>query len=158
TPFVINVAFDAGQVLQPWYRLASFDSILGLVLVSAIAFSVWLVRRDQSRKAMVAASRQTHEIIEGMSAQVALLDGNGTVLEVNRAFLDSAGLGRADVIGRRIWDTFWYAYSADSQKRVRAAFERAASGELARSDLAVRVGRSAFATIDTTFQPIEESS
>jgi PAS domain S-box-containing protein len=156
TPYVINVAFDANDVLLPWYRLAGLYAMLGFVLVCAIATSVWLVRQDQARKATLAAGRQVHEIIEGMSAQVALLERDGTVIEVNRALLNSAGLTRADVIGRRLWDTFWYAYSADSQRRVRSAIERAASGEPARSDLTLRVGKSAFATVDTTFQPIDE--
>jgi PAS domain S-box-containing protein len=156
TPYVINVAFDANDVLLPWYRLAGLYALLGLVLVGAVATSVWLVRRDQARKATMVASRQVHEIIEGMSAQVALLEPDGTVIEVNRALLRSAGLARSEIIGRRLWDTFWYAYSADSQRRVRAAVERAASGEPARGDLTVRVGKAAFATVDTTFQPIDE--
>ena len=158
TPYVIDVAFDANQLLTPWYRVASLYGVLGIVLLAAILVSVWLVLKDQRRTAVLTASRQRQAIIDGMSAQIALLDTDGSIIEANRALLESAGLGPIDVVGRPLWETFWYSYSTESQRRVRSAIARAASGESARADFTVRVGQSVFATIDVAFQAIEDTT
>jgi PAS domain S-box-containing protein len=158
TPYVINVAFDAEQVLAPWYRLVALYGLLGIVLLAAVAVSVRFVRKDQTRTALLTASRQRQAIIDGMSARIALLDADGRIIEANRALLESAGLGRIDVVGRRLWETFWFSHSADSQRRVRSAIARAATGESTRADFTVRVGQSVFAAMDTTFQPVEDTT
>jgi PAS domain S-box-containing protein len=158
TPYVINVAFDASQVLSPWYRLAVLYGVLGFALLSAIALSIWAVRQDQLRRVKMMTAQQVQDIIEGMSTQVALVDAGGRVIEVNRAFLVSGGIARADVIGRPLWDAFWYAHSSESQKHVRFAIERATGGQITRGDFVVRTASNAFSTVDTTFQPVYESA
>jgi len=145
-------------VLVPWYRLVWLYGALGVALLAAMLVLIWLVLKDQRRAAVLAASRQRQAIIDGMSAQIALLDTEGRVIEANRALLKSAGLGRVDVVGRRLWETFWYSYSSESQKRVRSAIACAASGESARADFTVRISQSVFATIDVTFQTIEDTT
>jgi len=157
TPYVINVAFDAAQVLLPWYRLLGLYAALGVAFFAAIVFSIWLVRQDQARRVKVAAAQQVQELIEGMSTQVALLDAQGSVLEINRAFLALGALSREEIIGRPLWEATWYAHSKESQDNVRAALEKVQRGEIARSDFVVRVGNQVFATADTSFQPVQSA-
>ena len=158
TPYIVNVAFDTNQVLLPWVRLVSLYAVLGMALFTGILVMVRLVQQGESRRAELAAGRQVRDIIEGMSAQVALLETDGTIVQVNRALLDSGGIRRRDVVGRKLWETAWYSHSAASREQVRSALARAAGGEIVRGDFQIQAGTSSFAIADTTFQSIQESS
>ena len=42
---------------------------------------------------------------------VAVLDAKGTLLEVNRAALEGAGLELSDVEGKPFWECYWWSVS-----------------------------------------------
>ena len=62
---------------------------------------------------------------------VAVLDVQGTLLEVNRAALEGGGLTLADVEGKPFWQCFWWGVSTeiqdDAQGDDRAAAREASS-------------------------------
>ena len=159
TPYIVNVAFDANQVLLPWVRLASLYAVLGLALIVGVVVMVRLVHQSESRRAELGAARQFRDIIEGVATQVALLEPDGTIVEVNRALLKSGGAARHDVVGWKLWETAWHAHSDASQQQVRSALARAVTGEIVRGDFNLRTGAEggSFAIADMTFQSIRES-
>jgi PAS domain S-box-containing protein len=75
--------------------------------------------------------------LDEMYQFVALLDANGTLLEVNRAALEGAGLKLSDVEGKPFWDCFWWAVSKEIQETLKSAVRRASQGEFIRYDVEV---------------------
>lgn len=68
---------------------------------------------------------------------VAVLDATGTLLEVNRAALEGAGLTLSDVEGKPFWECFWWAVSTEIQHTLRQAIVRASAGEFVRYDVEI---------------------
>jgi PAS domain S-box-containing protein len=68
---------------------------------------------------------------------VAVLDAEGTLLEVNRAALEGGGLKLSDVEGKPFWECFWWGVSKESQQTLRQAISRASGGEFVRYDVEV---------------------
>ncbi|MBS1160858.1 MAG: domain S-box protein [Proteobacteria bacterium] len=76
-------------------------------------------------------------ILDAMYQFLGLLDVDGTVLEINRAALEGAGVCLADVLGKPFWEARWWALSEDARNRVRGMVERARNGEFVRCDIEI---------------------
>ncbi|WP_226416845.1 ATP-binding protein [Dechloromonas denitrificans] len=76
-------------------------------------------------------------ILDAMYQFLGLLDVDGTVLEINRAALEGAGICLADVIGKPFWEARWWALSEDARNRVRSMVEQARRGEFVRCDIEI---------------------
>jgi len=70
-------------------------------------------------------------LLDGTCSFVGLLAPDGTLLEVNRAALDFAGVSRSQVLGRPFWETPWWS-DANSRDRLRAAVVDARAGRFVR--------------------------
>ena len=84
-----------------------------------------------------------------------LLELDGTLIEANDAGLEFGGVDEEEVLGKRIWDTYWFQEEEDAQKWLRESMERAASGEFVRTQLQVR-GTDETRTVDFSLRPIED--
>lgn len=80
-------------------------------------------------------------LIDGAVTFLGLLAPDGSLLEVNRAALEFAGVDLAEVLGRPFWDTPWWRHDAALRDRLRAAIAAAAAGQPTAFD-ATHVGRS----------------
>ena len=98
--------------------------------------------------------------LDEMYQFVALLDAKGTLLEVNRAALEGAGLKLSDVEGKPFWECFWWAVSTETQETLRKAILRAAQGEFIRYDVEVygRAGGKETIIIDFSMIPVKDES
>ena len=76
-------------------------------------------------------------ILDSMYQFLGLLDVDGTVLEINQAALDGAGLSLADVVGKPFWQARWWAVSEEVRERVRAMIGEAGTGRFTRCDFEV---------------------
>ena len=93
----------------------------------------------------ILATDQRHEYrqklariaLDEMYQFVAVLDAQGTLLEVNRAALEGGGLTLSDVEGKPFWQCFWWGVSTEIQDTLRAAITRCARGEFIRYDVEV---------------------
>jgi PAS domain S-box-containing protein len=85
----------------------------------------------------------------------ALLDTDGTVMEVNDAALEFGGFERDDVVGNPFYDARWWTHSETVYDRVQGAIARAASGEFVRYETTVR-GANGLATIDFSIKPVRD--
>src|SRR4051794_6524016 len=91
------------------------------------------------------------------SSFMALLDGEGNVLDVNPAALIAGGLDRTEVIGLPLWTTPWWVESAaESSRMLREAIHAASEGRFARFDVDVRIegAGSANGTLDLLLRPL----
>ena len=76
-------------------------------------------------------------ILDAMYQFLGLLDVDGTVLEINQAALDGAGICLAEVAGRPFWEARWWAVSEETRQRVRGMVEQARRGEFVRCDIEI---------------------
>ena len=87
---------------------------------------------------------------------IGLLDTDGTLLEANETALEFGGIDRADVIGKKLWEAYWFQQSADTREQAREDFERAADGEFIRHELTVQ-GANGPAVIDFSLKPVTDA-
>jgi PAS domain S-box-containing protein len=85
----------------------------------------------------------------------ALLEPDGTVLEVNDAALEFGGMGRDAIVGKPFFDASWWTHSEDVRTEARSAVERAGNGEFVRYETEVR-GADGLATIDFSAKPVTD--
>ena len=154
TPFVINLSFDVGESLAPWYRRLWLEAIMVAVALALIGTTALLVARGEARRREAAAAQQGRDIIRGMASVVALIDGDGTIVEVNQALLDLVSFPPQDAIGIKLWDAPWFTPSPEMRARIRSQFEAARGGMPVRADLLFRVDHSRFVVVDTAFRAI----
>ena len=98
--------------------------------------------------------------LDEMYQFVAVLDANGTLLEVNRAALEGAGLQLSDVEGKPFWECFWWAVSTETQETLKQAILRAAQGEFVRYDVEIygRASGKETIIIDFSMIPVKDES
>jgi PAS domain S-box-containing protein len=104
-----------------------------------------------------AGQRQLQDILNSMTSFVGMFDTDGTVLEVNRAPLDAAGLTRAEVVGKNFADAWWWTWSQEATEEIAGIIRRVAAGETLRRDLKARVAQDRYIITDTTFSPLLDS-
>ena len=87
---------------------------------------------------------------------VGLLDAKGTVLDINKVALDTAGLELSDVEGKPFWATFWWQVSEEINADLRASIARAGRGEFVRWDTPIygRAGGKETIIIDASLCPV----
>lgn len=105
-------------------RVARRTSVRGVVIEAGDA-------RDVRRQKMARI------ILDSMYQFLGLLDLDGTVLEINQAALDGAGVGLEDVIGRPFWEARWWEVSEEVRQRVREMIATARTGRFVRCDFEV---------------------
>ncbi len=76
-------------------------------------------------------------ILDSMYQFLGLLDVDGTVLEINRAALDGAGLCLEQVLGKPFWHARWWEVSEEVRVRVREMIAEAREGRFVRCDFEV---------------------
>lgn len=93
------------------------------------------------------------QVFENTGQYIGLLDTNGTLVEANQTALEFGGLDRKDVIGKKIWETYWFRHSPDVQRQIRDDVRSAASGEPVRRELEVQ-GAERTTIVDNSVRPL----
>jgi PAS domain S-box-containing protein len=97
-------------------------------------------------------------VLDNLFVFVAVLSPSGTLLEVNRAPLDAAGLTLADVRGQPFWDCPWWSGDPAVQARLREVCARAAAGEASRYDVELRMAGGTRWTVDFQIAPLRDAA
>lgn len=125
--------------------------------------------RQTSVRGVVLGDDDTHDvrrqkmariILDSMYQFLGLLDVDGTVLEINQAALDGAGLNLSDVVGRPFWEARWWSVSDEVRHRVRDMIGEARAGRFVRCDFEVYgdLHGSKTIAIDFSLTPILDDS
>ena len=104
------------------------------------------------------AERNLRQILESCFGFIGLYDLEGNLIEVNQAPLDVAGLSREEVIGKPVWKSKWWDYSAQSQEQLRDVIKRASLGERVRFESTMRSRQGRFVSVDVVFGPVRNAS
>ena len=84
-----------------------------------------------------------------------LLDPDGTLLEANETALTFGDLDRDDVVGKRLWECYWFQHRDATSEQVEASVRRAADGEFVRHNLEIR-GTDGTEIVDFSIRPITD--
>ncbi|MES3516481.1 MAG: PAS domain S-box protein, partial [Natronomonas sp.] len=84
-----------------------------------------------------------------------LMQPDGTLIEVNDTALEFGNLDPDDVLGKKLWNAYWFTHASEMQDRIEAAVELAATGEFIREEIPVRGGER-MAVIDFSIRPITD--
>jgi len=83
-----------------------------------------------------------------------LLEPDGTLIEANESALTFGGLDRAEVVGKKVWNAFWFQHD-EAAEQVREAVERARDGEFVRQEFEAQ-GADRAAIIDFSIRPVTD--
>ncbi len=121
------------------------------------------VARDRSQRekilhALEQKHQQLRDVLDSMFIFVGVFSKDGVILEVNRAPLEAAGLGRPEVIGKIFWETVWWSHSTAAQERLQDIFVRVAQGEIVRRDEVIQTAKGGRMSVDMIFSPLRDAS
>jgi PAS domain S-box-containing protein len=131
----------------------------GAVVSLVLAANV-ITERKRAGEEIRKSQRRLRSLIDGVSPNmfIGLLTPDGTLLETNRPALEVANLKLEDVQGTPFEENYWWSYSDDVRRQLRAAIDRAARGEPSRYDVTVRVAENQFAVLDFCLQPLRDET
>ena len=112
--------------------------------------------RKEAEAAVLESERFTRRVLDNLFAFVGVMSLDGTLIAVNRAPLEAAGIQASDVIGKRFWDCYWWNYSEEAQKQLTGAYEGAIRGEAVRYDVPVRMAGDSRMWIDFQLAPLRD--
>jgi len=152
-----NDAFDNFEIEHNFSGIGDRIMVLNARRVDHMQLILLAIEDQTSARQADQALRETallRRVLDNLFAFVGLLSPDGTVIDVNRAPLEAAGIELADVQGRRCEDCFWWSHSPEVQANLRQAIELAASGETVRYDVEVQVAGGRLITIDFMLAPM----
>lgn len=100
------------------------------------------------------SASRLRRVLDNLFSFVGMLTPDGTLIEANRAPLEAAGIAFEEVEGQKFWDCYWWSYDAAVQAQLRDAVQRAASGEVLRYDVVVRMRSDSRMAIDFMLAPL----
>jgi PAS domain S-box-containing protein len=116
-----------------------------------------ITQRTRAEEAMRESQQFTRSVLENLFAFVGVMTADGTLIYANRAPVEAAGITYTEVLGKKFWDCFWWSYSPEIQVQLRDACERAASGEIVRYDVPVRMAGDIRTWIDFQIAPLRDA-
>lgn len=156
----IEQARQEGQVTFEWRDRrkdgSTFWSEVNLTLVTledddyVLASVRDITERKRRERRARAVFDQTYQF-------TGLLETDGTLIEANETALTFGDLDRDDVIGRPLWECFWFRYDETVKRRVEATVRRAAGGEFVRHNLEIR-GSDGIEIVDFSIRPVTDGS
>jgi PAS domain S-box-containing protein len=97
--------------------------------------------------------RRFEAVFDNTYQFIGFLDPDGTLLEANDTVLSFGGVDREEVVGKPVWETYWFQASEADQETARRAVEQARDGEMFRDEVRVQ-GDEREAVIDFTVRPV----
>ncbi len=91
-----------------------------------------ITERKRAERLLIESERRFRVLFEQEFHFVGLLDEHGTVLDLNSAAQELAGVPREELLGAPFWEARIWSHSAEEQERVQLAIESARSGEAVR--------------------------
>ncbi|MFC3531800.1 PAS domain S-box protein [Vogesella facilis] len=156
--------FEASAEVPPGsgqYRLwnASYHPYLQDGAVAGIVAMVEDVThaRDTARR-LRQSEQHIRRVLDSLFTFVGVIAPDGTLLEVNRAPLEAAGISLDSVRGLKLWDTFWWNFSPEMQQLAHEVVTTAAAGDTVRRDIEVRMQDDSRMTLDFMLAPLRDDS
>ncbi|PWS34244.1 hypothetical protein DFH01_26850 [Falsiroseomonas bella] len=186
-PVVVTASVPVAQALAPWRAAVRWSAwvlgglSLGLLLLSALVIRM-ASRVARAREQLAAANQALRQAAAGLEARVgertrelaaserrfrvifdstfqltALLDRDGTVLEMNETALHFLGLRRHEAVGRHVAELPAWR-DGPVARRMRAAVLEAAAGAAVREEMPAFSGDGRIAPIEVSLRPVTNAT
>lgn len=113
-----------------------------------------ITERRQAEVALQASERKLRAVFDSSFEFMGLLTVDGILIDANQTALAAIGCDRAGVVGRPFWQTPWWAYVPDQQRRLQEAIKRAATGESVQMETQHIWADGSLAWIDFSIKPV----
>lgn len=130
------------------------DGSVGGIYVQAVNLTVKL----RAERALADSEKQLRKVLDSLFVFVGVLSPDGTLLQANRTPLEAAGISASDVLGKKFWETYWWNFSSESINWLKTAIESAASGEVVRGDVVVRMKNDSRIVQDFMLVPMKDDT
>ena len=169
-PLVVVFVIRKDAALAAWTRTAT-GALGGLVIfyLSTAAGLLFFLQRQTHRQrasadramareatALAEANAKFRTFFEQGSFVSCVLAPDGTVVEANDAGLQTFGLDRAQVLGRKFWQCGWLGESQAQQKTVLDGLAHALQGTTFRCEAAYKVAEGGHRLVDLVMSPIRD--
>lgn len=124
--------------------------------ITAVAHDI--TERKEAELKLAEREADLRRVIDNMLGLVGILATDGTLLDANTTALVGGGLEREDVIGKKFWECYWWDFDRDTANRLKDSIERAASGEVSRYDVEVRMKDDTRMMIDFMIAPVRDET
>ncbi|WP_322893335.1 MULTISPECIES: PAS domain S-box protein [unclassified Yoonia] len=113
-----------------------------------------ITERVIAERKLRASEARLRQILDNTVALIGVMQPDGTLIEANKPALAVAGLSRADVVGKKFWDCFWWSYDPAIMAELQSAIALAATGQQQRYDTAVRIEDGTLMPLDFMLSPV----
>jgi PAS domain S-box-containing protein len=149
-----GIGFSA-DILGAW--VPYLGPFVAAIWVLPIAWQV--ARTNQKRdEQLLAATRRFRAIFDQTFQFIGLMNVDGTLLEANDTALRFASIQPQDVIGKKFWDTPWWAHSPDLRDRLREAVRAGARGEVSRFEATHLDANGQLHHVDFSLKPVRNAA
>ena len=114
-------------------------------------------QRILAEQALRRSEARLRAIFDSTYEYIGLVTPDGSVLDCNRASLEFVGNRREDVIGRKLWETPWFAQTPGAAERVRQGVAWAAAGEFVRYEATLERPPRDPVTFDFSLHPVRNA-
>ncbi len=144
------------QTISDW--LTVIPAIAFLSLSNRYSFLVGSTQILQSKKDTEQALSETTQRFQAIFDQafqlIALLEPDGTLLEANQTAMELGNLQQSDVLGRKFWDTAWWASSPTNQQCLKTNIKQVSAGKFVREEYEITGFNNQVTVIDVSFKPL----
>ncbi|WP_412070312.1 PAS domain-containing protein [Rubrivirga sp. IMCC43871] len=117
-----------------------------------------VVERDLRQHRLDGAERRYQAIFHSQYQFQGLMTPDGTLVEVNDAAIEFAGVDREAVVGRKFWEGRWWQTTEPARQRLRDAIAEAAGGAFVRYTAEVRGADGTVVPIDFSLKPVRDEA
>ena len=116
-----------------------------------------ITEKRQAEEELNESERLSNIILNHAFQLTGILDLEGRLLKINQTALDFAGLKNEDVVGKLIWDTYWWSHTEEERIRLRKNIKRASKGKIIQDEITNIDKNGHIRTMDFSVKPITDN-
>jgi PAS domain S-box-containing protein len=174
TGLVRQSLLDSSRLMVPWnlefrlrcrgdeYRWFSSRAVPHIVDKDNMIWNGVLIditERRVAEEALTESERIFRAIFDESSAFMGLMNADGTIVKLNRSYLDFCGIANeAEVSGLPLWQIPCWAHSEEMREKMKSATTAAAGGEFVRFEATNRSMDGSLHYLDFSLKPVVDES
>jgi PAS domain S-box-containing protein len=131
-------------------------------LAGNVKFAIEMVEDVTERlaieNALQESERKVRAILDQTFQFIALLNPDGTLVDVNKSALEFSGIKATDVLGKPFWEGPWWTHSVDLQEKLKGAINDAARGQFIRFEVTHPDKEGNLHDVDFSLKPIMDDN
>jgi len=148
-----DVCSRDGKIMR-WSQviLSHKDNKGQVIAYSTIARDI--TERQEIQRTLEENMRFLRKTLDTLFTFVGVCRPDGTLIEANRAALQTAGFNPEDMLNKPFDESYWWSHDKAAQSRCKRAITQAALGQPSRYDAEIRVAEDRLITIDFQIVPM----